>query len=603
MPNIPGFSEPDSNKRFLNEQEGFGRVLSHVGDEMPRCSSVPVSWGAWSSDFRGPIPNDGLTQKNTDRFEWETTPAQNQDDCTFCFIMNTLVYPEFRPAYPYVTATLEVDDTISIPVPMAYPRNFQTTKDGVCLYFEPRRFSSMAESYHRSWNPNGVSGIYRVTVPAAMITKGKPVKLKFSLDKTEADIVTFAALAPRSDVLALSLATLRDELTQVQNDVVELKLAYAMLAAKNYTELFPKYLKAERGVAVVEETGHILPPVPCLYDGDNILLTYRRGAEHVSPDGACWGVRSFDKGKTFTKPKKLFDLGNHDHRNTPLIQISNGDLVGADYRLPNGYDENGRFSEQMVRSNPTLWGVWSEDRGETWHFTEKPITPEGTEFPLAEMERPAIELPNGRLLLAACYFKKMIGERLYGDDEGPQHAMGVWCSDDRGRNWKFYGTTESYDGAQRPRIEGEPTIIRCLSGKLVMLIRSEFMPVTDWNNKGMLLQSDSFDEGRTWSKPRPTMMPSMSTPAHLTLLADGRLLATHSSRGYPCSIYLTVSDDEGETWKTDNTKIVTQDLVCYDATYPVSVQFSDGSLLTTWYNSRFGKSHIGTARYNYTDLD
>ena len=42
IPELPYFSEPDSNRRFKNEQEGFGRILSHDEDEIPRCSSVSV---------------------------------------------------------------------------------------------------------------------------------------------------------------------------------------------------------------------------------------------------------------------------------------------------------------------------------------------------------------------------------------------------------------------------------------------------------------------------------------------------------------------------------------------------------------------------------
>jgi len=599
MPGLPGYSETDSNRRFAHEQEGYGKCLSHNENESPRCCSKEVSVAAWNTDFRGSVPGTGVIQKDSEHIEWETSPAEWQDDCTFCFIMQTHVIPEFRPVYPYITATLAINDDVKIPVPLAKPTSYQTTRDGVCLYFEPRRFVSMAESQHRLWNPDGVSGIYRVTVPASMITKGKPVRLKLTLDESKMDIVAYAALSPRKDVLSLSLATLRNEVAQLQSDMVGLKMAFASLSARTYTELFPNYLKAERGVAIVEETWHMHPPTLCKYDGDNILLTYRRATDHLAADGACYAVRSFDKGKTFTGPELMFDLGRSDHRSTAVLQISNGDLVGGDYRVGAGYDDEGKFSSYNTVHAHSLWGVWSEDRGKTWHFTEPLTAPSiGGRLPYIEAERPPIELPGGRLLLSGQYCTEYIDEdRLF------QFALGVWYSDDKGRTWGLLGVTPPYTEVDFPHQEVEPTIIRCDSGKIVMLIRTGTYPVTDWEKKGMLMQSDSYDDGKTWSKLYPTEMPSMDTPAHLILLADGRLLATHAQRSHPGAIYVTTSSDEGVTWDTGRTKIVTQDLNNFDATYPTSVQFSDGSLLTVWYANRFGKFHIGTARYAVSDLD
>jgi len=599
MPSLPGFCEPGSNKRFAYEQEGFGKCLSHGEDDVPRCCSKTVSVAAWNADFRGPVPGTGKVQRDLDYIEWETSPAGRQGDCTFCFMAQTHVIPEFRPAYPYITATLSIDGDVSIPMPLAKPTGFQTTRGGVHLYFEPRRFTSMAEAAHRMWNPDGVSGIYRVTVPASMITIGKPVKLKLALDKSGGDIVAYAALSPRRDVLSLDLAILRDEVAQLQSDMVGLKTAFASLAAKAYTELFPNYLKAERGVAIVEETWHMHPPTLCRYDGDNILLTYRRATDHLAANGACYAVRSFDKGKTFTGPELMFDLGNSDHRSTSLLQISNGDLVGSDYRVGSGYDSEGKFNGYKAVRSHSLWGVWSEDRGKTWNFTEPLTAPsKGGLLPYIEAERPPIELPGGRLLLSGQYCVEYFDEDLLN-----QFALGVWYSDDKGRSWGLLGVTPPYTDVAFPHQEVEPTIIRCQSGKIVMLIRTGTYPVTDWEKKGMLMQSDSYDDGKTWSKLYPTEMPSMDTPAHLVLLEDGRLLATHAQRSHPGAIYLTTSDDEGATWNTGRTKIVTQDLNNFDATYPTSVQFSDGSLLTVWYANRFGRFHIGTARYGPADLD
>jgi hypothetical protein len=67
-------------------------------------------------------------------------------------------------------------------------------------------------------------------------------------------------------------------------------------------------------------------------------------------------------------------------------------------------------------------------------------------------------------------------------------------------------------------------------------------------------------------------------------------------------VYATVSHDEGETWDTDNTRIVTNDLVNNDTTYPTTAQLADGTLVTTWYANLFGKFFVAVKRYRPEDL-
>ena len=85
-------------------------------------------------------------------------------------------------------------------------------------------------------------------------------------------------------------------------------------------------------------------------------------------------------------------------------------------------------------------------------------------------------------------------------------------------------------------------------------------------------------------------------------LADGRILCTHASRFYPGSIFTTTSRDEGRTWDTDNTKIVTMDIQNVDSCYPNSGQLLDGTILTTWYSNLFGKFYVTVLRYQPADL-
>ena len=97
-------------------------------------------------------------------------------------------------------------------------------------------------------------------------------------------------------------------------------------------------------------------------------------------------------------------------------------------------------------------------------------------------------------------------------------------------------------------------------------------------------------------------MSSMSSPGHLLRLQDGRILCTHASRNYPGSVYATVSRDEGETWDTAHTKIITNDIKNYDSCYPNSGQLPDGTIVTVWYANLFGKFFIPALRWRPEDL-
>jgi sialidase-1 len=75
------------------------------------------------------------------------------------------------------------------------------------------------------------------------------------------------------------------------------------------------------------------------------------------------------------------------------------------------------------------------------------------------------------------------------------------------------------------------------------------------------------------------------------------VLCTHAARGPRGGIYVTVSEDQGRTWRTDRTRVVTNDLRNYDSTYPTSAQTADGTVVTVWYANMFGKFFIAGLRY------
>lgn len=591
------FFDGETNRCCEHEQEGFDQIVGLPDDVTPTCGSDFCGSGTNLADFRGAVPASGggfgagwlSAPAYLDRrhVEWRTTPAEAVRDTVFTWIGGSQVRP-YRPSFPYATATLHVDGVARLRFPLGWINPYSVVVDGFVFMFEPRRFQSLVEAPHRNWDAHGVSGFYRLQVPAKFLTPGKPVTLRVSIDDAPKNCESFFYLSPRRDALRVNLTTLRNEVARLQTDLVQLRASHEMLYAHLYPELFPNRIRGQRVIVHQDPLLHYHPAtITVLRDGE-VIITAREGFDHLSPDGRIVLFRSRDGGVTWGGKELLYDMGNSDHRCAPIFELPNGDWLTTDYRAGSEYNDQGVWDIEHM-TGPTLWGGWSTDHGKTWSFTDEPMTVPGM-HPYAEVERHMIQLPSGRLLVTA-------NAMLLGDDgvHPKPHAyrFAVFASDDNGRHWRVFSRLPDPPF----QVEGECTMLRTKSGRILLLARSQPAGGTDYTQRGALMQSVSLDDGATWSPFEPTAMSSMASPGHLLQLRDGRILCTHASRHHPGSIYVTTSDDEGKSWNTDRTRIVTMDIQNFDSCYPNTGQLADGTLLTTWYANLFGKFYIALLRY------
>ena len=178
--------EKDSFSRFPNEQEGFNRCIGIDNNEVSGCSSVFCAAPVTMFDFRGILPDlNGILPKQRSHFpskdrnyiEWETSPSENEEETIFTWIGGSQVRP-VRQAFPYPTATLFIDKVEALKFPLGTTTEYSIGNGDFILRFEPKRFQSLVESYHRFWCPSGVSGFYRLKVPAKYLNKEKSVRLR-----------------------------------------------------------------------------------------------------------------------------------------------------------------------------------------------------------------------------------------------------------------------------------------------------------------------------------------------------------------------------------------------------------------------------------------
>lgn len=114
------------------------------------------------------------------------------------------------------------------------------------------------------------------------------------------------------------------------------------------------------------------------------------------------------------------------------------------------------------------------------------------------------------------------------------------------------------------------------SGKIVCAIRCQK------HRHGYSFWSDCYvseDKGRSWRF--LSRINDIGSPCHLLLLKDGRILATYGYRSYPFGIRISISEDEGKTWK--NEFILRDDGGSWDLGYPVSVQLQSGEIFSVYY--------------------
>lgn len=112
-------------------------------------------------------------------------------------------------------------------------------------------------------------------------------------------------------------------------------------------------------------------------------------------------------------------------------------------------------------------------------------------------------------------------------------------------------------------------------GKVVVHLRAE--------RKGVftIFQCESYDYGKTFTKPHQILADKGGAPAHIIKYSDKTLISLYGYREKPYGIRAMFSNNNGETWDTDN--IIYADDTSEDIGYPCTVELADGKLLTVYY--------------------
>ena len=344
---------------------------------------------------------------------------------------------------------------------------------------------------------------------------------------------------------------------------------------------------ASGGVARVHDT-RVISKTPQVYCGwptltcrsnGQLLVAWSGGRErHVCPFGRVDLMRSSDDGETWTWPRTLLD-GPIDDRDAGVLETAKGSLLvttftSLAYASPEfkqiaaqrgdghvaGNDDqwtrwlavHRRLDDQQRQAELGQWMIRSTDNGTTWSKRYSSIvnSPHGP-----------VQLADGRLLYAGV--KLWTGNR----------EVGVCESRDDGQTWRWLSQIPTRSGDDDKNYH-ELHAVEAESGRLIVHIRNH-----NAANKGETLQCESNDGGQSWSEPHSIGV--WGLPSFLLRLRDGKLLMSYGYRRAPFGNQARVSLDEGTTWGPPLT--ISDDGIGSDLGYPSTVELSDGSLLTVWY--------------------
>lgn len=307
---------------------------------------------------------------------------------------------------------------------------------------------------------------------------------------------------------------------------------------------------------------------------------------HVCPAGKNCMYVSLNEGKTWSSPIVVNDSFGDD-RDTGILYLGDGKMlmswftVDSDdyYEHIQNYDWFGEDAKKLVKGFgealkllpkdqiDSVCGSFvklSDDYGMTWG--------DAIRVPVTAPHGPCV-CKDGTIV----YLGNRMDSPPCNEGEFVRYPVTACVSRDGGKTWEMAG--EVPDGDVITSINTyEPHVVELPSGRLLGAIR---VHCNDLDPFFTVFTTYSDDKGMSWS--RPVCIGVDGSPPHLMVHSSGAVICSYSRRTNGIrSERAAVSYDNGESWAEDYTVNDRLDYVC-DMGYPASVELSDGSILTVYY--------------------
>lgn len=332
-------------------------------------------------------------------------------------------------------------------------------------------------------------------------------------------------------------------------------------------------------------------PTICKGDGDTIYAAASLRVGHVDPFGATGFFVSNDGGQTWSRARIINDTPVDD-RDTGILYLGNGRILinyftigaesfrdGGDYEyLMDMFATKEQASAMRKKWNamdpadPMLrsgaWLICSDDYGQTW----------------SEPYKAPVTAPHGPTLAND-------GSVLFfgGGDGG---IIQLHQSRDGGKTWKYRATIPTPrmpDGYHFTEAYG----VQLDDGSYVVGIRCADLSLEEGDSHSLRTYISYSKDGYNFTEAVMIEGTIGATP-HFLELSNGALLLTYQYRGGrqgddALGIRARVSYDCGKTW--DEEIILSELDYVGDLGYPSTVELSDGTLITAYYQQASRNEH------------
>ena len=284
---------------------------------------------------------------------------------------------------------------------------------------------------------------------------------------------------------------------------------------------------------------------------DGLIAAWFGGTEEKNPDVGIWIYRNVN-GKW----------------NSPIETVNGIQENGNRYACWNPvlfYEDGNLLLFYKVGPDPINWWgmvITSGDNGATWSRPERL-----SENILGPIKNKPLKLPNGEIISPS-------------STENNGWKVHVELSNDHGKTWnKIEVDCKKFSVIQ-------PSILLCGKDTLQMLCRSK---------DGFIIQSRSYDNGKTWSEMKPINLPNPNSGIDAVTLKDGRHLLVYNHTGMidgkwggkRTPLNVAISKD-GINWQ----QILTLEDEPGEYSYTVVIQTEDGLVHITYTFKRETIKHV-----------
>ncbi|MEI6579115.1 MAG: sialidase family protein [Eubacteriales bacterium] len=342
---------------------------------------------------------------------------------------------------------------------------------------------------------------------------------------------------------------------------------------------------------------HGWPSICKLDDGSLAAVWSGFRLAHVCPVRKTAMSISCDEGKTWCSPMIINDTALDD-RDAGILNTGNGSLLVTWFCHPKEWMINTAMPKD-IKSLPAelaslyaaytgFYGTLSEDEGKGGSFIRKSIDNgltwgETIKVPVSSPHGPNL-LSDGSLLY--------LGKELFMNTEN----IVAYKSTDKGATWSLLSTLQMPEGIPI-NLFHEPHVAEMPDGSLLGAIR------VHGDDYFSVFLTRSLDKGLTWTVPE-SLIPEGSnvkvcgSPPHLLVHSSGAVICSIGRRNNPNGEHALVSNDCGKTWEEF---VLRDDSKSWDLGYPASVELSDGSILTLYYQ-RFEEDKVTSILYTKWEL-